>query len=149
MGTRADFYIGRGKNAEWLGSVAWDGYPSGIPAEIFGSINEAEYRHKVNGFIAGRRDGTLPRDGWPWPWGDSGTTDYAYCFDGSRVWFYGFPKTDTRQDKPQCWVALNSSLSETLDRTTPEEYPDMRNLKNVTFGPRSGVIVIKASKEGE
>lgn len=26
MGTRADFYIGRGPDAEWLGSVAWDGY---------------------------------------------------------------------------------------------------------------------------
>ena len=26
MGTRADFYIGRGQDAEWLGSVAWDGY---------------------------------------------------------------------------------------------------------------------------
>jgi hypothetical protein len=29
MGTRADFYVGRGKDAEWLGSVAFDGYPSG------------------------------------------------------------------------------------------------------------------------
>jgi len=26
MGTRADFYVGMGKDAEWLGSVAWDGY---------------------------------------------------------------------------------------------------------------------------
>ena len=26
MGTRADFYIGSGKDAEWLGSVAFDGY---------------------------------------------------------------------------------------------------------------------------
>jgi hypothetical protein len=30
MGTRADFYIGRGTEAEWLGSVAWDGYPGGV-----------------------------------------------------------------------------------------------------------------------
>lgn len=30
MGTRADFYVGRGESAEWLGSIAWDGYPSGI-----------------------------------------------------------------------------------------------------------------------
>ena len=26
MGTRADFYLGEGSAAEWLGSVAWDGY---------------------------------------------------------------------------------------------------------------------------
>ena len=25
MGTRADFYVGVGKKAEWLGNVAWDG----------------------------------------------------------------------------------------------------------------------------
>ena len=30
MGTRADLYIGRGTDAEWIGSVAWDGYPSGL-----------------------------------------------------------------------------------------------------------------------
>jgi hypothetical protein len=30
MGTRADFYVGRGPDAEWLGSVAMDGYPSGV-----------------------------------------------------------------------------------------------------------------------
>ena len=30
MGTRADFYIGKGTDAEWLGSIAWNGYPDGI-----------------------------------------------------------------------------------------------------------------------
>lgn len=30
MGTRADFYVGRGKDAEWIGSVAFDGYPDGF-----------------------------------------------------------------------------------------------------------------------
>lgn len=32
MGTRADFYIGRGENAEWLGSIAWDGDPWPTPS---------------------------------------------------------------------------------------------------------------------
>lgn len=31
MGTRADFYVGRGTEAEWIGSIALDGYPDGIP----------------------------------------------------------------------------------------------------------------------
>jgi hypothetical protein len=30
MGTRSDFYVGKGKDAEWIGSIAWDGYRSGI-----------------------------------------------------------------------------------------------------------------------
>lgn len=30
MGTRADFYVGVGEQAEWLGSIAWDGNPEGI-----------------------------------------------------------------------------------------------------------------------
>lgn len=37
MGTRADFYIEVGnelKPKDWLGSIAWDGYPKGIPASI-------------------------------------------------------------------------------------------------------------------
>lgn len=32
MGTIADFYVGRGPKAEWIGSIAWDGYPDGIVA---------------------------------------------------------------------------------------------------------------------
>ncbi len=34
MGTRADFYIGRGPTAEWIGSLPLDGYPEGIDAKV-------------------------------------------------------------------------------------------------------------------
>ncbi len=34
MGTRADFYVGLGEQAEWLGSVAWDGNPDNDVAAI-------------------------------------------------------------------------------------------------------------------
>jgi hypothetical protein len=40
MGTRADFYVGRGGQAEWLGSIAWDGYPSGIDKWVFSVSTE-------------------------------------------------------------------------------------------------------------
>ena len=156
MGTRADFYIGRGKSAEWLGSIAWDGYPSGIQpkdsefakdAHLFDSATADEFKERLEMFFAGREDVTRPERGWPWPWDDSKTTDYAYCFDGGRVWFYGYPVTDTRQNKPQCWVSLDGRLKETLDVTTPEEYPDMSDRKNVTLGRRSGIIVIGSPYE--
>lgn len=109
MGTRADFYIGRGADAEWLGSIAWDGYPPGITphgektvrrynemvhvdeewpagAHLFDATNEADFRARVERFFQYRKDVTRPAEGWPWPWEDSCTTDYAYAFDGGTVW---------------------------------------------------------------
>ena len=93
MGTRADFYIGRGLDAEWLGSQAWDGYPSAvIPdlqriAHLAGSLTSEEgFRSTISAYLAKRYDATLPEQGWPWPWDDSGTTDCAYCFDGGTIW---------------------------------------------------------------
>ena len=54
MGTRADFYMGTGTGAEWLGSVALDGYqdgPSGIPQRyprLPAAKTEAEWRAAVD-----------------------------------------------------------------------------------------------------
>lgn len=85
MGTRADFYVGRGKSAEWLGSIAWDGYPKGIDKQLLDCTGEAAYRHAVKAFLT-KNDGILPEAGWPWPWEDSFTTDYAYAFENEKVW---------------------------------------------------------------
>jgi len=52
MGTRADFYVGRGEQAEWLGSIAWDGYPSGNPAPVTAMTSEAAYREKVEAVLS-------------------------------------------------------------------------------------------------
>src|SRR2546421_1262215 len=90
MGTRADFYLGRGKDMKWLGSTAWDSYPEGIPDTIKNAKSEAEYLRAIEGFSLVREDWTPPEQGWPWPWEDSGTTDYAYAFDGGEVWVSPF-----------------------------------------------------------
>lgn len=91
MGTHADFYVGRGKDAEWLGSVSNDGYPDGLlDLFIHGSGTEEAWRQCVSDEIGGRTDATRPEEGWPWPWDDSGTTDYAYAFDGGKVWGSNF-----------------------------------------------------------
>lgn len=90
MGTRADFYIGRGVDAEWLGSIAWDGYPSGIDKTLLRAKSDEGYRAALGEFFDGREDVTLPAAGWPWPWDDSSTTDYAYAFDGGKVWASSF-----------------------------------------------------------
>jgi hypothetical protein len=94
MGTRADFYVGRGKTAEWVGSVTWDGYPAGIAADntpsgrlIFVATDEPAYRSAVSEFLGQREDNgstvTRPDEPWPWPWLDSNTSDYAYAYDGA------------------------------------------------------------------
>jgi hypothetical protein len=91
MGTRADFYVGKGKDAEWIGSVAWDGYEWGERIAkndhdaITSAANEADYRKAVAILLASRNDGTTPEMGWPWPWNDSCTTDCSYCLIGAKV----------------------------------------------------------------
>jgi len=62
MGTRADFYIGRGKDAEWLGSIGNDGYPEGISSSIFICRTEEAFREAVKSFLDSRmvRDPKAP-----------------------------------------------------------------------------------------
>jgi hypothetical protein len=48
--------------------------------------SEATWRARVARELAGRDDATRPEQGWPWPWDDSSTTDYAFAWDGDRVW---------------------------------------------------------------
>lgn len=160
MGTRADFYVGRGQDAEWIGSIAWDGYPDGITpkeaetepsyggrlrhkdgtwpegAHLFDATTEEEYRVRVERFFQYRDDVTRPADGWPWPWGDSNTTDYAYAFDGT-VWGTCFGNG--------WWPAHAEPNDEADDEAAhrqPVTFPDMSARKAVTYGPRSGLIVL-------
>jgi len=161
MGTRADFYIGRGKNAEWIGSTAWDGSPSGMEDGCFyenGNVesreakegeptygmpaffevgSEEEFRHMVTAHIEKRSDGTKPSDGWPWPWEDSGTTDYAYAWDGDRVYISSFGRA--WEDKKQ-YDDPDQEAPDDLPKTAV--FPNMEDRQNVTLGARSGVILV-------
>ncbi len=133
MGTRADYYVGRGENATWLGSMAWDGYPSAIDMAILEATSEDVYRELVREYINNRDDGTLPEHGWPWPWNDSRTTDFAYTLDEGQVWAsrFGGP-----------W----QKATEWDDKDSEEksaEFPDMSQLKNMQYGRKSGLITIR------
>lgn len=132
MGTRADFYVGRGKSAEWLGSIAWDGYPGGEASKLFDKTTEDEFRAALANFAAGRDDWSSPAHGWPWPWDDSRMTDYAYAFDDGKVLASRFGRS---------WQ-IASKYDRDRNGTEIEVFPNMSERKNVTFGPRSGVIVI-------
>lgn len=147
MGTRADFYIGRGEAAEWLGSIAWDGYPSGIAGHVHGTASgdtkrspiltatsDSDFRAAVAKELARREDGTTPDHGWPWPWENSRTTDFAYAFDGGAVWAscFGGAWFDPVTDEPG-------------DGDPVAVFPDMSSRQAVTLGKRSGVIVVGTS----
>lgn len=137
MGTRADFYIGRGEDAEWLGSIAWDGYPEGLSdTPILTARRPSAFRKAVAAEIASREDGTTPDRGWPWPWETSSTTDYAYAFDKQKgrvlascfggKWFNPLVKQHpSSQEKSAV-------------------FPNMKDRMAVTFGKRSGVLIISA-----
>ncbi len=130
MGTRADFYVGKGKRMEWLGSLGWDAYPHGIPKDIRWAKCKAEYMEAVAAFLAGRDDATLPKQGWPWPWDSSHTTDYAYTFSGGRVWASAFGAR---------WFLATHKRE---FQTGKVWFPNMKGHKRVTLGPRSGLMVI-------
>ena len=131
MGTRADFYIGVGESAEWIGSVAWDGYEWEEQPEcaLMTATTQDEFVAAVGVISQDRKDWTSPKQGWPWPWKNSRTTDRAYAFaDGKTQAFH--------------WGLLPSE-NEGEDGAEVCDWPDMSDKKNVTLGPRSGLIVLR------
>jgi hypothetical protein len=147
MGTRADFYVGRGESAEWLGSIAWDGHPGGVFEDelilsgLRDGLDEASWRTWVAEFLHNRDDATLPEQGWPWPWEDSRTTDYAHAFDGDAIWSSCFGHEWFRVDPDK------DGYGELDDAPQNAVFPDMTGRQNVTYGPRSGVLVVSLRAE--
>ena len=132
MGTRADFYIGIGPDAQWLGSIAWDGQPSSF-RHILASKNEAMYESRVKRMFAGRDDSTLPHQGWPWPWNDSRTTDYAYAFHDGIVWTHGYGPND----ESQCWRRRGR-------QDQPSRFADMSKTRNIAMGTsRDSIMIVR------
>jgi hypothetical protein len=141
MGTRADFYVGRGTQAEWIGSIAFDGYPSGIDKQVLNCTGTEAFRHAVAHFLSGQRSRSLPADGWPWPWPTSATTDYAYAIDGDAVWASCFggawfdPTKEPLED--------DDEIDDRNSRGPLAVFPDMSKIpRRSLLGPHSGLIVL-------
>lgn len=150
MGTRADFYVGKGKDAEWIGSIAWDGYREGIPDAVLGAKTELMFRSELERFFVERDDVTLPEQGWPWPWDCSDTTDCSYWFFDGQVWDansnYPIPGdyyTKADEEIPQKPSERYAPDTENdLSGCERVEFPDMSARRNLTMGKRSGLIVL-------
>lgn len=142
MGTRADFYVGKNEQAEWLGSIAWDGYREGIEDAILQATTEDSFRSAVTEFLKCEEDATLPEMGWPWPWNDSRTSDCSYWFFDGQTW-------DAHGNRVVVYCPCREPIPDSEDLyekwlagRDPIRFPDMSKRKKVTLGPRSGLIVI-------
>ncbi|MEC3979916.1 hypothetical protein [Amycolatopsis sp. H20-H5] len=91
MSTTTDFYVGRGPDAEWIGSLQRDCEPDNIllvpPGRLaLTTSTESTYRHAVEALLADWVTGNHGRshrivDGWPWPWPTSHVSSWIVIFD--------------------------------------------------------------------
>lgn len=133
MGTRADFYVGRGETATWLGSLAYDGFPDAHARALIGLTEEPAYRLAVQTILAALAHATRPAQGWPWPWPTSQTTDFAYAFDAGVVYVTGFGHG---------WQVLRDQLADWPEDDAKVPFPDMTARQRVTWGKRGGVLMV-------
>lgn len=130
MGSKADFYVGRGTDAEWIGSIAWDGLPAAMPPTLVGALDEDTYRKEVDDLLSKRGDALKAEDGWPWPWDTSHGTKYAYAFDGGRVWTCCYGSS--------WWQATHPEPDHTSLKRKAARFPSMALVKK-----GGGVLVIE------
>jgi hypothetical protein len=146
VGTRADFYTKTADSLVWHGSIAWDGHPESIEPDILMATDEPSFLKALDAFLTSRDDATRPEDGWPWPWEDSRTTDFAYVWNETKVGAYCFGRGP--------FDPLVEERDEDGDRPVMKEgkvtiFPDMTAIQNVTLGPRSGVMVFSVPRSSE
>jgi|SRR5882724_5558105 len=141
MGTRADFFIGIGPNAEWIGSTSYDGDPSGWGRKPLSARTEALFRNAIEEMLSDHEAlVTRPSEGWPWPWPDFRTSDYAYAWDPARnsaVVSRGYTWVTPSQmaADPDC-LCSGSPLRD-------DEVPDMRKVPKGDILGKSGLMFLR------
>lgn len=91
----ADFYIGRGETAEYLGSIRGnDVDPESLKAitrfqsETDDLYDELAFRRDVKKLILGDEETSNDGTTWPHRYATSGASDWVYCFDLATVHVY-------------------------------------------------------------
>lgn len=115
MGTYADFYIGHGDNAEWLGSIRYDGYEflEDPECELMTAKHERDFRDAVVNIALERDDFGAPNNGWPWPWPTSRNTDFAYVFDDGQTHVYYFGRNQKTAELRTDWRVMKQEPVDT------------------------------------
>ena len=78
---KADFYVGIGPKAEWIGSVSRCGEIWCLSTQILLQVNRIMYEEMVIEYIK-YCEGVIGNHicKWPWNWPDSRMTEYSYLF---------------------------------------------------------------------
>jgi hypothetical protein len=127
MGTRADFWKGSRAEPVYIGSIAWDGYPSGVfgAKQMQSTFTDAEdWLAKVEAYVGKRDDGSLVSRGnkYPFPWADGPVlTDYHYVYEDGVVY-----ASEYATDSGKYWIPLDRHHSiHTEDGLTGAEMGQM------------------------
>lgn len=120
---------GDSENLIWLGSIPFDGYPDGQPRSIIRATTKEEYLELIGEFSKEHPHFITPSDGWNWPWEDSNTTDYAYCYFRGKVWANCFGRG---------WFLA------TAEPPDFPEFPKMSVQKQINS--KSGIMIISINK---
>lgn len=156
MGTRADFYMGFGKTAEWLGSYGYDGYgPSNAHFDkllgkqvddkeqlpLVNAKTEAEWRAAVATVTK-----IKPDAGWPWPWDDGRLTDYSYFWtpeEGMICYNFGNREYLTAEGKVESKEPTEADYDSNVYGAGKEDiFRNMKDVQNVDLGPNSGILIL-------
>lgn len=77
----ADFYLVRGLDFEWVGSLKDKGSPTYTPYDVLVQEDELNYLFEVDDFLMHcGKDGVIEKEGWPHQYDDSRLTEYVYYF---------------------------------------------------------------------
>lgn len=142
MGTRADFFIGIGPNAEWIGSTSYDGHPESLGLRPLQATSEIEFRAEVKQLLDDpERLTTRPDEGWPWPWRDFRTSDYGYAWDPAR----GVAVVSMGRQ----WVTNKERLENPermyeSEKLLDAEVPDMSKRDKADVLAKSGLVLLGA-----
>jgi hypothetical protein len=89
--TTHDFYLGRGPDAQWLGSIRLGGCACNGLDDLERARSAGGFTTLVDFFLRTAEideagEVTHRGAGWPWPWPTSHGTDYVHAFDTGAVW---------------------------------------------------------------
>ena len=121
MGTRAQFFIGNPSDVsqrDWLGCVAWEGYPDGDCGKaLLGVTSPEQFISAVERIAEERDDFTDPnKHSFPFPWDDDlYLTDVTFAFFDGRVQVTLFHSG---------WRDLKEDMRDAWGEDAPDELPD-------------------------
>jgi hypothetical protein len=83
--TKADYFLGHGRESIWLGFVGSHGRPETLNRAIRCAASGEAFRREVGAMPRTLPQGVWPELGWPWQFPTSERTHYTYAFDDGEI----------------------------------------------------------------